>query len=70
MSQPWSVIQQMERIVGFERIQNRYLIVPLPPRPVCNISILFMKYIVKCGFTVHGGLTLGHSGHYCDTTGL
>ncbi len=50
----------------FERIQNWSWIVSLPPRKVCNMSILFMKY----SFTVHGGITLGHGGHYCNTTGL
>ncbi len=43
-SQLWLDIQQMERIVGFEKIQNWSWIVPLPPGQVCNTSILFMKY--------------------------
>ncbi len=32
--------------------------------------VIFMKYIARCGFTVHGGITLGHGGRYCNTTGL
>ncbi len=30
--------------------------------------ILFIKYIARCGFTVHGDITFDHSGHYCNTT--
>ncbi len=36
---------------------------------ICNMY-LFLKYIARSGFTVHGGITLGHGGHYCNTTGF
>ncbi len=42
----------------------------VPPRQVYNMSILFVEYIARRGFPVHGGATLGHSGHYCNTNGL
>ncbi len=33
------------------------------------MSILFMKYIVRRGFTVHEDITLDRGGHYCNTAG-
>lgn len=62
----FSVIQQMESIVGLE---IRAWLGPLPPRQICTVNVLFMKHIARHGLQQYMNLHWYRSKrvYYCNT---
>ncbi len=59
-----SLLKGSRRRFFFREVLTLYFVVMADTDTVCNMSVLFMKYIARCGFTIHGGITLGHGRHY------